>query len=137
MWKAKERGTGQRYIEVAKPTLRHQQDENYEDEFQKWEMQNMRRHIQDLFTHMLPKPRIIGDVAGKRKGPITCSPRRCGRGGPAWQDLPGIARPDLPTSAHATHNKARIEDFCLTDYKSAVWQQMFGDCPSAVNGGKG
>ena len=71
----------------------------------------MRRHIhKELFANMLPKPRIIEDVTGASddKWLSTSS----WPGGPAWKDLPGIARPDLPTSEGETKNKAKVWDLC-------------------------
>ena len=92
--KAKRRGDDQRYFHVVKPTL-SQRDAYYEDEFQR-EIQKMRRHIKDLFTHIVPAQRIIEDVTGKGAEALLSTP--LWPGGPAWQALPGMARADLPTS---------------------------------------
>ena len=106
----------------------------YEPEFQT-ELQKMRRHVKELFANMLPEPRIVEDITGK-EGAKNLLSTPLWPGGPAWKDLPGNARPDLPTSTDETKNKTRVWDFWLTDYNPAFWQHTFGDCPLNVAGGK-
>jgi hypothetical protein len=108
-----------------------QRDEYYEEEFQT-EMHTMRRHIQELFTHMLPEPRIIEDFTGKGAKALLSTP--LWPDGPAWQALPGIAKADLPTSEKEARNKAKVWDVWLTDYSPAFWPRYFGDCPFTVRG---
>ena len=84
---------------------------------------------------MLPEPCIIGDVADKEADKLLSTP--LWPGGPAWQALPGIAKPDLPTSERRTNNKAKVWKFWLTDYNPAFGHHYFGDCPFNVNGGGG
>ena len=68
----------------------------------------------------MPEHRIIKGVAGKQNEKLLST--SLWPAGPAWKDLPGIARPDLPTSEGETKNKARVWDLWLTDYDSAFLQ---------------
>ena len=63
--------------------------------------------LQDLFADMLPEPRITEDVTSKWNDKLLST--SLWPAGPAWKDLSGIARPDLPTSEGETQNKARLK----------------------------
>ena len=83
-------------------------DEYTENKFQT-EMHKLRRHINELFANTLPEPRTIEDATGKGDGKLLSTPTW--PGGPAWKDIPGIARTDLPISEGDANNKARVLDF--------------------------
>ena len=76
----------------------------------------------------VPVPRICKDIASKEgkekflKTPLWPQ-------GPTWNDLPGMAKPDLPSE-----ETDRVWDAWLTDFNPEFWQHLFGDCP--LNHGK-
>ena len=84
------------------------------------EWQKLRRHLNALFANMLPETRIIEDVTGKGADQLLSTP--LWPGGPAWTDLPGNARADLPTSKVETTSRTTVWDFWLTDYPPGFWQ---------------
>ena len=72
-WQANILEYGIRYISEIKPTLMSARDEHTETEFQT-EMQKLRRHVRDMFTDMLPEPRIIENVTGKGRDKLLDTP---------------------------------------------------------------
>ena len=101
----------------------------------KKELEKLRRHMKDaVFGHLLEKPRIIEDVTASGQEELLSTP--LWPGGPAWKDLPGNVRPDVPSTVHDPKDRKKVRDLWLMDFNPRFWEHMFGDCPLSTDGGK-
>ena len=125
-WKTKRIKYGQQYQQI-KTTFVQWRGDGYERVFQA-ELQNARKHMRDeVLGHMFTNPRIVEDVTDAGTEKMKRTP--LWPGGPSFEDLPGDARPDLPSNDGEHKDRRVVWDLWLTDYNPRFWEHAFGDCP--------